>query len=690
MQDPNIPEPPPPPAPYVLTLDDGVVALDEEVNALTATALQRIQLQHREVAPREKPVDQYDAALSLAVKKRAARQMDPGLIDRAKEVGKRVDEIRFLRTLAEQAKLVDEALQMERELEKGGPDALRAANFPAFDVAQLDSLLKRDMEVHKVLMASRKALQEDRLDAAATCLSQMTGCSTALEHLRKNNTERFGLHLRVDQQEEARCKYTIQWVARLLEEGLRKMGELETQRAAAASGSKPRFGAQYGSTKATSLLKTGLSWVKQLGKLYKNSPDWAALEKLAERAVQHIEGNSLSGSDANLSLSSSNLKLSSHSVPNGASTSSALPAQASLPPIFDALLDPSKVTSMSRQDLESSRDSLGNSWLHAVVSNEAHFASLKALLQHFDHQDALPWDNCNARTGFTPLHVATPAAIVELFKFPSQIPSLQRALSIPSKIDGDTPISALCKRCASLKDKSLLSECVRQMHELCPEVSSRKDQYGRTPLETLALKLWNQKPDTTSTSSTDGVTPVVTPMGTGFSFERYFLSPLLSDVEFELDDGKRVPAHRIVLAVQSPVLRALLEENQFAENASKNIRLLDCDEETVHFVFKYFYSGTVTLQAKQEVLAAKALALADKWIAADLVRQLSQRLMTCLSFENCFLIVEATEWARSCREETSRLRLAASAFLLKHYVDVLAEHDPDRTHMVRAIESLVQ
>ena len=140
----NIPVPPPIPEPYFPSVLDE----DELVDSLTAHSLgnsfivlsflicqiffslANVTLQ--KAKPIEKPLKLDNlSVLELAVKRRAEKKVEVKLVEGVSEVIKKVDEIRFCRTLKEQVSIVEEARKMEQNLENGGPSMLQKTNFPS-------------------------------------------------------------------------------------------------------------------------------------------------------------------------------------------------------------------------------------------------------------------------------------------------------------------------------------------------------------------------------------------------------------------------------------------------------------------------------------------------------------------------------------------------------------------------------
>ncbi len=275
-----VPDAPAPPAPYVLTGFE-----DEIDDFLTSDCLQRVTLQKPPAqAPVEKELDAL-SQLELAVRRRAGKKMDAALMEEARACAKRVDDIRFEKTLLAQAQVVQEAKRVEQLLDQqGGSEALRAANWPSFDVAALDAMLKRDLEVHNTIVAAKRALAEQRADQVEQLLTQLQQVQQSLDYLRSTNGERFQLRLRVEAQQEAKTKYAILLLQLLFESGFRSD---EQQRA-----SRSKFGAQFQSQKAHSFLKVAVQMSKKLNALIKGASENEKLliEQMLKRALELLEG----------------------------------------------------------------------------------------------------------------------------------------------------------------------------------------------------------------------------------------------------------------------------------------------------------------------------------------------------------------------------------------------------------------
>ena len=73
-------------------------------------------------------------------------------------------------------------------------------------------------------------------------------------------------------------------------------------------------------------------------------------------------------------------------------------------------------------------------------------------------------------------------------------------------------------------------------------------------------------------------------------------NPDLSDVTLVVEDGGRIFAHKIILAMSSSFFNEILTENNMNNNPS--IFLRGSSIETVVFLLDFIYNGTVTVGAQ--------------------------------------------------------------------------------------------
>ena len=123
-----------------------------------------------------------------------------------------------------------------------------------------------------------------------------------------------------------------------------------------------------------------------------------------------------------------------------------------------------------------------------------------------------------------------------------------------------------------------------------------------------------------------------------------FNNELLSDVKFvapasNSESGSRksqksVPAHKLVLAISSPVFYAMFY-GEMAETAS-TIELPDCDYESLLELFRYLYSDEVNLTGSNVM---QVLYLAKKYLVPSLADRCSEYLREHLEASNVFAIL---------------------------------------------------
>ena len=123
-----------------------------------------------------------------------------------------------------------------------------------------------------------------------------------------------------------------------------------------------------------------------------------------------------------------------------------------------------------------------------------------------------------------------------------------------------------------------------------------------------------------------------------------FNNELLSDVKFvapvsnsESESRKsqqRIPAHKFVLAISSPVFYAMFY-GEMAETAS-TIELPDCDYESLLELFRYLYSDKVKLTGSNVM---QVLYLAKKYLVPSLADKCTEYLRKHLEASNTFSIL---------------------------------------------------
>ena len=120
-----------------------------------------------------------------------------------------------------------------------------------------------------------------------------------------------------------------------------------------------------------------------------------------------------------------------------------------------------------------------------------------------------------------------------------------------------------------------------------------------------------------------------------------FNNELLSDVKFvvpvseaESETGKTIPAHKLVLAISSPVFYAMFY-GQLAE-AKDCVELPDCEYDSLLEFLRYLYSEEANLTGSNVM---HILYLADKYMVPSLAEKCSEYLRENLSTANVFSIL---------------------------------------------------
>ena len=129
-----------------------------------------------------------------------------------------------------------------------------------------------------------------------------------------------------------------------------------------------------------------------------------------------------------------------------------------------------------------------------------------------------------------------------------------------------------------------------------------------------------------------------------------FNNELLSDVKFvvpvsetESESRKTIPAHKLVLAISSPVFYAMFY-GQLAE-AKDCVELPDCEYDSLLEFLRYLYSDVVNL-TRSNVM--HVLYLANKYMVPSLAEKCSEYLRENLSAANVFSILPH---ARKCEDK---------------------------------------
>lgn len=112
-------------------------------------------------------------------------------------------------------------------------------------------------------------------------------------------------------------------------------------------------------------------------------------------------------------------------------------------------------------------------------------------------------------------------------------------------------------------------------------------------------------------------------------------SPLIAsksenDVTFVCSDGKEVPAHSIIVAINSPVFKDLLN-NPKADPKNRKIQLQNINEETLTEILRFIYTREVK---NIDTLAQKLLYASIEYKLALLEEMCTSHMMKNLNIDN--------------------------------------------------------
>ncbi|XP_051161490.1 speckle-type POZ protein B-like [Leptopilina boulardi] len=122
------------------------------------------------------------------------------------------------------------------------------------------------------------------------------------------------------------------------------------------------------------------------------------------------------------------------------------------------------------------------------------------------------------------------------------------------------------------------------------------------------------------------------------NFKPFFLSNVLSDFVFQIDD-KKFPVHKVVLASVSPVFEKMFSV-QMKENITNICEIKDIDADIFIEMLNYIYMDKIT---NLKTLALGLYELSNKYYISELRIICEQYLQENLSVENVITILEHAE-----------------------------------------------
>ncbi|XP_054882050.1 BTB/POZ domain-containing protein 9 [Poeciliopsis prolifica] len=138
-----------------------------------------------------------------------------------------------------------------------------------------------------------------------------------------------------------------------------------------------------------------------------------------------------------------------------------------------------------------------------------------------------------------------------------------------------------------------------------------------------------------------------------------------SDVTFVVE-GKRFPAHRVILAARCHYFRALLYGGMKESQPQAEVRLEETRAEAFSMLLNYLYTGRASLSSAREEVLLDFLGLAHRYGLQPLEDSTSEFLRTILHINNVCLVFDV-----ACLYCLSVLSEACCAYMDRHAPEVL-------------------
>ncbi|XP_014237848.1 speckle-type POZ protein B-like [Trichogramma pretiosum] len=137
--------------------------------------------------------------------------------------------------------------------------------------------------------------------------------------------------------------------------------------------------------------------------------------------------------------------------------------------------------------------------------------------------------------------------------------------------------------------------------------------------------------ENTDNSLKDKYDDTIEDLRSKFNNEWIFLNENLSDVKLRTASEKEIPAHKVVLAMASPVFKAMFS-NDMLEKKSQTVDMNDISYDAAVEMLRYIYIGSVETQ--EFSLTAEVLAAAEKYQLEELKNKCERIICSNLTTEN--------------------------------------------------------
>ncbi|XP_023318446.1 protein roadkill-like [Trichogramma pretiosum] len=136
-----------------------------------------------------------------------------------------------------------------------------------------------------------------------------------------------------------------------------------------------------------------------------------------------------------------------------------------------------------------------------------------------------------------------------------------------------------------------------------------------------------------------------------------FLSEEFSDIKLEIDNEEDIPAHKYILAVASPVFRAMFTHDML-ENKNNSVQIIDTPRNILVEMLRYIYTGEIETTEPDTIL--QLLPVADKYQINNLKIKCGKILCANLSKKNAidFLVASYKYNVKYLKEEVTNYVIA--------------------------------
>ncbi|XP_065890000.1 uncharacterized protein [Dysidea avara] len=192
-----------------------------------------------------------------------------------------------------------------------------------------------------------------------------------------------------------------------------------------------------------------------------------------------------------------------------------------------------------------------------------------------------------------------------------------------------------------------------------------------TPLQLIAIKHFPSK-DSSQVAEKEYL----------FDLSEYLCSTTLSDVTLVSKDGKKFPAHRLVLCAQSGYFKALLESNLWQEGQGNEVTIPSVESSILKIMLEYMYTGKCLFPRDDLNKAIELMATAEMFLLEPMRVQCETVLSEKLDSEVVVPIFQAATVYAPKR----KLYCNCGHYILKNYKDI---EDPDYEVLYQILENQI-